>query len=206
MKLIAENWSAIVAVIALIVSFAGFLGQRWSRLQSVRPEIVLDVWERRTPDPLGRPADIVAFRKVRNTGSGSAYTVIINAMKNKGDLPLAMMGTIMIPILAAGDEKDVDGVIHSHWQNVEPLGSGGKHVSITIEITCWDSGRVRHVTEYPLLILEPSPAGIVQAGLAPGVLPSIVRITSRPVWWLRLTRKLKDEREAWRIWGDRKQD
>ena len=99
------------------------------------------------------------------------------------DPPTAVLATIARPIIAPGEQSQIDAEITLWWKNVAPLAEG-KYLSINLPIFCWDTREIRRETQYSLFLTE---SGQYVAGgepVAPGVTQVSRRVTSRPVWFL----------------------
>lgn len=180
-------WSAIAATAALGISLSIFWVQRRSLLESLRPELVLTDWGRRTEGAGEKASDVITFRTIRNVGRGAAFQIILNASRVSENRPVYVLSTTHLPILASKEDSEVNGEIRVWWKNVDLDATGSKHVTMVVEVLCWDSGGMRHQTEYLLMADPPERAVTLSNHLAPGVMLVNRRTMTRPVWWLKLT-------------------
>ncbi len=185
----AAVWSAVAAIFAAASSFMIFLVQRGNLLESVRPELVLTDWERYVEGEGDAAREVLCFRNIRNVGRGAAMHIMIN-LGRSGDPPTAALGTISRPILAPDEESQIDAQISLWWKNVAPL-KGTKFLHINLVIFCWDSRGRRHETRYSLLVVELRENVIVADPIAPGVTLGSRRVTSRSVWFLKLSNRVQ---------------
>ena len=186
----AAEWSAIAATFAAISSFLIYLIQRGNLKESVRPEIVLDGWERRIEGEGTAARDVLCFKSIRNVGRGAALHIHIH-MVEMGDPPTAMLPPVSHSILAPNEESEVDAEIFLWWKNVVPWGSGGKHLLINLRIYCWDTRGTRYEILYNLMAMDRGYVGIGSDEIAPGVRQGTRRVISRSVWFLKLLRRLQ---------------
>jgi len=175
-------WSAIAASFSAISAVLMVFIQRRNLLEASRPELVLTGFSR-GPSAVVPEFDALGIQQIRNVGKGAALNVVMNSSKNAPDGGmLAGMGTLNIPIIAAGETIDIASEIMLWWHNLPDAQS---FVGIPVTIWCWDSREMRHVTDYTLLLASPSLAHIQSNGPAPGIL-SITRTTNTsPVWLLK---------------------
>lgn len=189
-------WSAAAAAIAAISSaiaaFAMLRIQHRSLLESSRPELVLDEWDRITNNEEVFERDVLSFNKVSNEGKGSAYHVYININEHEildHSLPAAHMATTMASIVPSGKAVSLNSKITLLWQNAKSIGNNEKYIPIEIKIYCWCSSGYRHETIYKLMVFEPNrPLFMANNGVAPGVSLVHRRTINSPVWWLKLFR------------------
>jgi len=165
--------------------------QRWNLLESVRPELVLTGWARRAEGQGDAAHEVIAFQTLRNVGRGVALNIILNAAHIIANRPAAVLSTTRLPILAANEEKDLNGEIFVWWKSVEPGDRGYKYLPITVVIFCWDSRGMRHETRYNLFAVELLPNVGVSDAIAPGVMLSSRITVTRPVWLLKLFARVK---------------
>lgn len=104
--------------------------------------------------------------------------------------PTAVLGKISRPILAPDEGSQIDGQIDLWWKNVAP-SQGGKSLSIDLVIFCWDSRGRRHETRYSLFVEELYENVFMPDAIAPGVTLESRHVTSRSVWFLKLSRRVK---------------
>jgi hypothetical protein len=188
----SANWAAIAAMFAALSSFLALSVQRRNLLESVRPELMLLDWGRQTEGVGDGAHERISFRTIRNVGRGAAFHMTLNCEQTMSKPSIAFMGTIQLPILAAGESTDANGQITVWFKNVESSPhAGGKHLLITVKIPCWDSRNIRHETRYTLLAVElPWVVTFVAHVIAPGVALTTRRTRARPVWRLRLWARL----------------
>ena len=189
----AEFWSAVAASFAAIASFLIFLNQRRNLLESVRPELVLTGWTRggRYPARDKDGPEIITFETIKNVGRGSALHVIINCGHIVDNKPTAVLSTTRLSILAPNEDKQMNGEISVHWKNVPSKTHGHKSLPITIEILCWDSRSMRHQTFYKLYAVELTPSVAISDPIARGLALTSRTTIVRPVWQLKLLRRVK---------------
>ncbi len=185
----AAVWSALAAIFAAISSFLIFLTQRENLRASVRPELILTDWERHGEGEGDAAREVLCFRNIRNVGRGAAMHVHLN-LDLSSDPPIAALGTISRPIRAPGDVSQVDAQISLWWKNVAPQ-KGMKFLHIKLVIFCWDTVGNRYETRYSLLVVELRENVLVQDPIAPGVSLYSRRVTSRSVWFLKLSSRVQ---------------
>jgi hypothetical protein len=154
--------------------------QRSNLLESVRPELVLIGWYRapaREPFP-----ETIAFRKVKNVGRGVALHIRLHAHEHVGDLPTATLNSMAIPLIAAGDDVTVEGIIHVWFKNVPRIGET-RALGITVLVSCVDSRGNYYDTEHNLIVVEG--ATFLTDQIADGVTLSRTT-TMTPAWRIRL--------------------
>lgn len=157
----AAFWAALAASFSAIASVSIFFVQRQNLIQSIRPEIdLLDV---------SRPEESneLVFKKIKNIGRGTAQSILINSLALRGT---AHLSTIHVPILAAGDEAQVDANLRFYWNNVEQT-SDNKTIPVAIKISYLDTSGNRYETRYNLLAFQSVEKTIIAWSVAaPGVL------------------------------------
>lgn len=165
-------------------------------MESVRPELLLTGWTRRQ-EGRGNPArEVIAFQSVRNVGRGAALHVHVNAFQEMANRPTAILTTIQIPILPAGETHEVNGEIVVWWKNVPPAEGSVKDLAITIDILCWDSRNMRHETRYRLAAAESPENTIMIGAVAPGVMLGARTTHIRSVRMLKVARQVERIRSA----------
>jgi hypothetical protein len=182
----AAFWSAIAASCAALSSFLTMLIQRRNLLESVRPELVIPVWDRREAENGDLAYEVVSFPTIKNVGRGVALHIHLQASHRVDNRPTVVLQSIRLPILAANEEIPVDGKIILWWENVEPNDRGFKHLSINLSIFCVDARGMRHETRYDLLVVELGPSVGVTDEIAPGVMLASRTTITRSMRWLRL--------------------
>jgi len=189
---IAVICSAIAALFSALSSFLIMRIQRQNLLESVRPELALTGWTRRSEGQNDAEHEVIAFQTLRNVGRGAAFHIVINANHIIDNRPAAGLSTTRLPILAANESSALNGEIVVWWKNVPPDSQGHKHLGITVDMLCWDSRGMRHETQYNLFAAELSPNMIVVSDpIAPGVMLGTRTTATRPVWLLKLSATLK---------------
>ncbi len=184
-------WAAIAASFAALSSFLIMLIQKQALLESVRPELVLTGWNRQRQGNAESQHDVITFLKVKNVGRGVAFHVnVFSLTRMVQNKPTAVMSNIRLPLIAPTEEAEVEGRILVRWKNIDGGDKGFKHLPIDITILCWDSRGRRHETKYGILAMEPYGQTLVSDEMAPGVMFGTRRTTIRPVWVLKLKRKL----------------
>jgi len=188
----AAIWSAIAATFSAIAAITIMRIQHRSMLDSARPELILTGWDRKTREQGDNKYDIITFSKIRNVGKGYALYVYINSSKIIDDRLLAVLSTERLSILPANEEYEINGEITLFWDNVATHVSSHKYLPIEIEIYSWCSRGYRHETIYTLMATEPLKGNIFAGAseIAPGVTLSTRKTISKPVWRLKLNRKL----------------
>ena len=188
----AAEWSAIAATFAAISSFLIYLIQRGNLKESVRPELVLTDWERRTEGDGDAAHEVLCFRSIRNVGRGAAMHVNVHMVKID-DPPTAILSTVSHSILAPNEESSVEGRILLWWKNVEPKGHGIKYLPINLRMYCWDTRGTRYEIRYNLMVMSREHFGVgADSGeIAPGVMLGPRQVISRPVWFLKLLSRLR---------------
>lgn len=185
----AAFWSAVAASFAALTAFLTMLIARRNLLESARPELVLNGWDRRLEGQGDTTRDVIRFETIRNVGRGAAFNIILNATNQVENRPTAVMSTTTIPILASNETYTADGQIILWWKNV-PSEVPGKHLFINVVAYCWDARGYRHVTKHQLVVVELSQTVSVSDGVAPGVSLYRRTVTTRPVWILKACRAL----------------
>ena len=185
----AAVWSAVAAIFAAASSFMIFRIQRGNLLESVRPELVLTDWERNVEGEGAAAREVLCIRNIKNVGRGSAMHVRID-LDRAVIPPTDALGTISRPILAPGEESQIDAQISLWWQNVTARKEG-KSIPINLVIFCWDSRGRRYETRYILLVVEVRGNVLVADPIAPGVMLHSRVVTHRSVWFLKLSRRVK---------------
>lgn len=138
-----------MGVVGAFVRFLKFLDDRQKRLDSVRPELVIEGWHR---TPLDHNS--ISFRAIRNCGKGPAKHIDVHA-EHEIDRPSSLMGTIRVSFLAANESVSVDGNVQLIWANA-------KHdlIMVKLRIFAWDIAEQRHEIRTILTIQADKP-GIV---------------------------------------------
>lgn len=188
----AAIWSAIAATFSAIAAITIMRIQHRNMLDSARPELILIGWDRKIRQQGDRKYEIITFNKIRNVGKGSALHLYIHSSKIIDDRPVAVLSTERLSILPANEEYEINGEITLFWDNVPTHDSGHKYLSIEIKIYSWCSRGYRHETIYTLMAVEPFKNHIVvgSSEIAPGVMLTTRKTINKPVWRLKLNRKL----------------
>lgn len=188
----AAIWSAIAATFSAIAAITIMRIQNRIMLDSVRPELILTGWDRKTREQGDNKYDIITFNKIENVGKGSALHIHINSSKTIDNKLLSALSTKRLSILPANEEHEINGEIALYWDNVTSDVSNNKFLPIEIEIYSWCSKNYRHKTIYTLMVVEPFKNTIFGGigEIAPGVMLSTRRTISKPVWMLKLSSKL----------------
>jgi hypothetical protein len=181
----AAMWSALAASFAALSAFISMLIHRRTLLESVRPELVLTGWSRRSEGDGDSAHEVLAFRTLRNVGRGPALHVWFECFLNSDNRPVYAMATKRLPILAAGDEADIDGEIIVWWKNVASGDNGFRSIPIVVKTFCIDSRSRRHETRYSLFAVELSPG----VGIADELMPGVGLVTRTTV--IRSTQALR---------------
>lgn len=187
---IAAFFSAVAAVVLMRI------GHRDS-LESTRPELVLTGWSRQSKGQGKATHDVIAFRSIRNAGRGSAFNVNVFVSETANNRPTALLsGTstpIRLAILEVDETQEVNGEIAVWWKNVETSIQGKqKYLNITVRILCWETKKMRHETLYYLMATEPSESPIFGGDtIAPGVTLSYRKTISKPIWRLKLAKRIR---------------
>ena len=184
----AALWSAVAATFAATSAFLTWRVQRRNLLESMRPELVLTGWDRRSRGQGDAQHEVVAFQKIKNVGRGAALHVVLNCHHELDNRPTAGMSTTRFAIVAPGEELQVEGDIIVWWKNV-PERDGAKYLPMSITGMCWDAGGMRHETKYSLMATPLGPAAWTGGdALAPGLIFTTRRTTTRSVRLLKLDR------------------
>jgi hypothetical protein len=190
----AAIWSAIAATSSAIAAIIMIRIQHLNMLESARPELILTGWDRKLKQVGERKYDIITIEKIRNVGRGSASHITINSTKFLDDKLLSALSTVTISILPAGEEREINGEISLSWDHAPTDTRGGKYLEIVIEIHSWCSRCYRHETIYKLFTVDRTQNVAFLGGdedeIAPGVMLSLRKTISKPVWRLKLIRKL----------------
>jgi hypothetical protein len=165
--------------------------QRRNLLESVRPELVIPLWDRWKAKPGDLGCEVVSFRTIKNVGRGAALHIHLQAFHEVDNRPTIVLPTTRLPILAANEEISVDGEITLWWQNVEPNDSGFKDLSINLSAFCIDARGMRHETRYDLHVVELGANVAVMDEIAPGVMLGSRTTTTRSVRFLRLKANMR---------------
>jgi hypothetical protein len=189
---VPEIWSAVAASFAALSSFLVMLIQRRNLLESARPELILLGWNRGKTSISDSMFDVITVKSIQNVGKGPSINIIMNTSDiNQGKEKLeASLSTQYIPILAAGAIEDINGEIMLYWENLDADPQGRRHMSIEIEIICWDSRGIRHQTYYGLIVGEHPNSIHMSYPAAPGVMVAGRRTRTTSVWWLKILSKL----------------
>lgn len=168
----------IVAAIAALSAFLTMLIHRRNLLESIRPEITLVDWTRRSEGQGESAHDVIAVQSIKNVGRGTAFNITFDALYTHNNFPVATMPTTRLPILANAETTDVAAEMIIWWKNVDTTLDESNCLSVIVTIYCWDSRQSRHRTKYHLFIVPLSPAVGVLHQIAPGV-GLVERTTSR---------------------------
>jgi hypothetical protein len=194
----AAIWSAIAASFAAFSSFLVMRIQRRTLLESIRPELVLNGWSRRAEGQGDAAHEVIAFQTLSNVGRGAAFQIMITITPNiiaNRPASVPLLSPILIPILAVDKTNDLkNGGIIVYWKNVTPDSQGLNRLSMTVEISCWDSRgtRQRHATRYDLFVVELSQNLLGMTEIAPGV-ALMNRTTVARFGWLPKVREAMKE-------------
>lgn len=178
----ASIWSAIAATFSAIAAISIMLIQHRNMLDSARPELILNGWDRKTRQPGDHKIELITFNKIRNIGKGSALHILINSYKTIDDKPVAVLSTERLSVLPANEEYQINGKISLFWHFVPPDDSGHKHLLIKITILSWCSKGCRHETIYELMAVEPFYDVVGDREIAPGVRMGTRTTVSKSAW------------------------
>lgn len=198
----AAIWSAVAATFAAISSISIMLIQRRNLIESVRPELVLTGWTRRTVGEGEAAHEVISFQTIKNLGRGPALNIHLASFHEVNSRPTAVLSTIRLPILGTNESGALNGEITLWWKNVEADTPGFKYLHITVTIFCLDSRSVRHETRYALFAAEPMEHPMGSELIAPGVALSNRTTTTTTVRWLKLVRCFKRIPFVGRFFGD----
>jgi hypothetical protein len=182
----ASVWSAIAATFSAVSAFVMILIQRRNLLEAARPELVLTGFAR-LPDAGIAGAEKLTVKSIRNVGKGAALNLHINASHTVEKLPLVIMGTERIPIIAPNETVDWNAEILVWWKNVPERHH--RHLNVPITIWCWDARNIRHITDYQFMLAAPELARMHINEEVPGLIDIRRTTTSRPVWLLKFLRR-----------------
>lgn len=182
-------WSAVAAIFAALTSLLAYLTMRRGLLDSARPEIVLEDWDRYVEGERDALQDTISFQTIRNDGLGTAHGISIRLSKPLDMPSTASFSSVHFPILAPNKEIKINGEIRIAWKNVSSETEGQKSLFIAVEILSRDSKSIRHQTRHSFVVLEPSTVGVIADEFAPGVGHYSRTTVSRPVWFLKLIAK-----------------
>jgi hypothetical protein len=112
------------------------------------------------------------------------------ASEIKDNLPVYVLNSIMLPIVASGEAIDVNGEIFLQWKNVKPEKQGFRFVGITVSIRHTDSRDMLHETKYHLVVVHDRQDQIVANPIAPGVALSFRSTTSTSTWAAKLRARI----------------
>jgi hypothetical protein len=192
-------WSAVAAFFSAGAAFLMVRIQRRSLLESVRPEVIVTLWQRSSGEG---GDDILAYPKIRNVGRGAAYNVAVwtdhaHIMDPLDVTPI--LGPLdEVPILAPGDSEILQyGRLILWWKNLPGTDAALKALSVKLKITCSDARNVQHTTEYRLHIIPLTPDVSVAHEVAAGVMVTRYGTRSAPRWRVR-ARAAFDRMRAWR--------
>lgn len=188
----AAIWSAIAATFSAIAATTIMLIQHWNMLDSARPDLILTGWDRKIRQQGDRRYDTITLNKIRNVGKGSALHLTINSTKFIDGRLVAALSTETLSILPANEEYEINGEITLFWDHVSTYDKGHKYIQIDIEIHSWCSKGYRHETIYDLLAVDPIKNISLVGGdeISPGVMLATRKTASKPMWRLKLNRKL----------------
>lgn len=188
----ASIWSAVAASFSAMSAITIALIHRLNRIDSSRPEILLDGWSRVERSQGEKKYDVLKVNKIRNTGKGSALHVSVNSAKFSGENPVVIMSTVNISIIPSGNEVDINSELSPYWKSIKPDDAGHKNFHLKIRVLCWCTSGYRHETIYQLSISEVNTNVFIQEGseLASGVMLLSRHTTVHSVWKLKLYSKL----------------
>jgi hypothetical protein len=181
----ASFWSAMAATFSAIAACSIWRIQHINMLDAVRPEIVLDGWERAKRQS---GQDYITIKSIKNVGKGPGLHTTLFSSKME-DAPLLAK---RISILPAGDKQEINGELRLYWKNATAMPDGQKWLFFSIEILSWCLKNQRHHTQYKIMVnqrfIEGDSTG--QSEIAPGVQLSSRVTESNPVWQLKLYKKI----------------
>jgi hypothetical protein len=193
----AAIWSAVAATFSAASALVMVLIHRRNMLDAARPELVITGWKITTKkDHEQKTYEVIGFDKVRNVGKGAALGAVVkcNLVLEKDELAIGGP-SLMLPIMAAGDEHDVsDGSVQFeiHWHR---LKSDLHSTHLHVELLSHDAQGIRHSTIYYLLVFGSKDARLVSHvhQLARGIV-FVARYTiTEPYWRWRLRHRLSHE-------------
>ena len=177
--------SAIAAVFSAVAAVTVALIQRRNLVEAARPELIVSEWGKRERVQAG--FDELKIGAVRNVGTGPALNLHIFSEADPG-LYLAMAQPLQL--LPAGESADVKGKVAVWWKNI-PGKEGGRHISMTVVLLCWDTRGYRYQTNYNLFMVEDPVTHVVANEIAPGVAIGVRTTYRRSVWSLKLQSRVK---------------
>lgn len=186
----AAFWSAIAATVSAVAALVALSVNRANLRQSVKPEIQLLEWSRSIVERGESAIDTIRIGTLKNVGRGVAMHVIVNVERNmrRNHIPLALMSTTMLPLLAAGESHKAEIEIMLIWENVKE-SKAGKWIGPRISVLCADTINRRHQTTFDLFVIDKSRGNsVVSHSIAPGVMLTTRTSSSRSVRGLQLQR------------------
>lgn len=188
----AAGWAALAAGFSAVSALMMLKVQRLGFLESIKPELVIEGWDRKARS-VEHDHEVLTFDLIRNVGNGPAHRVFVTSyvkMKDGGG-PFAIMHSMWVPIIPAGESHDDLGRIELFWKNV-PLIEGDKTLSVNVTILAWDSYGNRYETVYPLFIRKADQDTITGSDrIAPNVSLIHRKVSRRRVWTLQLQAQLE---------------
>jgi len=180
----AAIWSAVAATFSAITAIFFWRLEKLNFHSNARPDIVITGWKR---EEAGEH-DKLYFSNIENVGLGSALYININSSSNADDdRSITSMSSIQESLIPPGGSLEVKGEIFIWWKHA-PGSPGKKFIPIIIEVYCWDTTGIRHLTKYALNVHE---GGIYGNNIvAPGVVLGRRSVNSDAVWMLKLKMKL----------------
>jgi hypothetical protein len=181
-------FAAIVSVVGALASWTSYLLHRRSSREAVRPEIELTGWARMQSE-LPFNEDRIVFRGIKNVGNGVAHRIGIFCPNPDTNKSAVITDMTNLPILGAGDQKDIEGGFSIIWRNVSKKGNFPKHLGAVVTIYSWDVRNIRHKTEYKFSVFDITDGPVGADNPTMRGVSSLLRVTSS-----RSTLSLKMER------------
>lgn len=177
--------STIISVLGAVASWAGYLLNRASALETARPELVLTDWsydhagsgEGRVavvdvgqmgqvecrgpwgatwgPQPPRREIGTIRIKGIKNVGRGVALHGIMSIDWPPENRPHMIMSGQTFSVIAPGETLPVDIEISIWWGNVEGGFGPGQMAGGLFHLMAWDTRGMRYTTKYRLTAFNP---------------------------------------------------
>jgi hypothetical protein len=186
-------WSAAAATGSFFTAVLVWSVQRRNLIESVRPELVLDDWDRPSSSAAG--IEEIAFRRIENVGRGAAFAVAVHCKYQSIETMAPFMPTMHISVIKSGAEKEVNGTISIHWFRLKnDLGL----IGVPLEISYWDSLGNRYVTFHRVDVSAQIPLLGAEA-VAQDVVTSWRYTKRQRLLWMRIVAPIKRLRRL--VWA-----
>lgn len=144
---IAPIASAVAAVFSAISAMVMVRIQRQNLIDSARPEIVLEGWERTTRQDGDYVYEVVTYKSIDNAGKGPALHVEIQATDIERHTTFS--STKQIAIIPPEGNLNINGDISLYFRN-----ASHNMVMINIIISFWSTRNVHYETNYNLVAVD----------------------------------------------------